>query len=100
MSFAIQREQLEKLEHSGILSFKELTEILDAFQIASGQGLAIGKTKGILDYLRKGNKLVIENFNNSVEDKTVHTKEELAVIYSTIDKYVDLKNDKDFKAYF
>lgn len=100
MSFAIQREQLEKLEQSGILSFKELKEILDAFQIASGQGFAIGKTKGILDYLRKGNNLVIENFNNSGTSKTVQTKDELAAIYKNMDEYVDLKNDKDFKEYF
>jgi DNA-binding transcriptional MerR regulator len=100
MNFEIYRSLQEKLEETGTLTFKELKEILDAFQIASGQGFAIAKTKAILDYLKKGNALTIENFNNSGATQTIQTKEELASIYKNLDEYVDLKNDKDFKDYF
>lgn len=100
MSFVIQQEQLEKLEQSGILSFKEVKEILYAFQIASGQGFAIGKTKAILEYLKKGNVLTIENFNDSGNEKKIKSKQELAALFKSMDEYVDLTTDKDFKEYF
>jgi hypothetical protein len=36
------------------LSYNELVSIVDAFQVASGQGYAISKTKAILEHLETG----------------------------------------------
>lgn len=100
MSFLIQQKLSEELNNTGVISFKEICEILDAFQIASGQGFAIGKTKAILGYIKEGNNLIIENFEYSNNQKIIHSLKELVNIYKDIDQFIDLSTDKDFKSYF
>lgn len=100
MIFAIQQQQKEKLEANNTISYKEVCEILDAFQIASGQSFAIGKTKALLEYLSKGNSFTIENFEYSNKNKDVSSIKELVNIYKDIDQFIDLTTDKDFKQYF
>ena len=100
MILAIQQQQKEKLEVNNAISYKELCEILDAFQISSGQSFAIGKTKALLEYLSKGNSFIIENFEYSKKNKNVSSIKELVNIYKEIDQFVDLATDKDFKQYF
>ena len=90
----------KQLDNTATISYKEICEILDAFQIASGQGFAIGKTKALLDFLKGGNSITIENFNYSNENKNVSSTKQLANIYKHIDLYIDLASDKDFKNYF
>ena len=46
---------LENLQIGNSLSYKELLDIADAFQIASAQSFAIGKTKDLLEFISKGN---------------------------------------------
>lgn len=94
------QQQKERIENQNTISYKEICEVLNAFQIASGQGFAIGKTKALLDYLKKGNTFTIENFKHSNNQRIVSTVNELANIYKDIDQFVDLPNDKDFKEYF
>jgi hypothetical protein len=94
------QQQKERIENHNTISYKEICEILDAFQIASGQGFAIGKTKALLDYLKKGKNFIIENFEHSNNQRIVSTLSELANIFKDIDQFVDLPNDKDFKEYF
>ena len=100
MSLNIQNQLREQLENKASISFKEICEILDAFQIASGQGFAIGKTKALLDFLKNGKSFIIENFNYTNETKEVSSIKQLVNIYKHIDQFIDLSNDKDFKEYF
>lgn len=100
MHLSIQQEQKEKLEQNNVMSFKEIMDIVEAFQIASGQSFAIGKTIAILDFLKKGNSIVIQNFDNTGEVIVVFSVTELANIFKSIDKFVDLESDKEFKSFF
>lgn len=49
MGVDFQQEMSKKLDVSNIISYKEVNDIMIAFQITSGQGFAIGKTKALLD---------------------------------------------------
>lgn len=100
MIFAIQQQQKEKIEAYSKISYKEICEILDAFQVASGQSFAIGKTRALLEYLKNGNSFVIENYDYSNKNKEVSSIIELVNIYKDIDQFIDLTTDKDFKQYF
>jgi plasmid replication initiation protein len=84
-----------QLEVSSTITYREVLEILDAFQIASGQSFAIGKTKALLDFLKQG-----KYFDDTGNTKEVSSVKELVNIYKDIDQFVDLSNDKDFKEYF
>lgn len=95
-----QHELKEQLDNTASISYKEICEILDAFQIASGQSFAIGKTNALLDFLKDGSSITIENFGYSNENKKLSTIKQLANIYKDIDQYVDLTTDNDFKQYF
>lgn len=99
-SLDFQQQQKESIKKNPIISYKEICDILNAFQIASGQGFAIGKTKALLDYIKEGHSFTIENFNNTNEQRVVKSTNELANLYKDIDQFVDLLNDKDFKEYF
>ena len=100
MSLIIQKELIEKLKNTGSIPYKEICEILDAFQIASGQAFAISKTKALLEYIISNDSLTIKNFNYSDEDKKVFSTHELANIYKNIDELINLYNEKDFIKYF
>ncbi|NOS90690.1 MAG: hypothetical protein HOP30_02100 [Cyclobacteriaceae bacterium] len=73
---------------------------MSAFQIASGQNFAIGKTKALLDFIKQGKSIIIENFDYTDKNKEVSSIKELVNIFKDIDQFVDLSNDKDFKEYF
>lgn len=90
----------EQLEKTATISYQEICEVLYAFQIASGQGFAIGKTKALLDFLKEGKSIVIENFDYSDDDKKISSIIELVNIYKDIDQFIELNTDKDFKQYF
>lgn len=100
MSFSIQLEQKKKLEQSNLIAFKEIMAIIDAFQIASGQSFAINKTKAILEFLKEGNIMVIEDFISAGERRTVSSVVELADTFRSIDKKVDLVRDSEFRLFF
>lgn len=100
MGLDFQQEMSKKLNTSNTISYKEISDIMTAFQIASGQEFAVGRTKALLDYLKKGNVLIIENFEDSNENKIAKSILDLAMIYKNIDSYIDIMNDKDFKEYF
>lgn len=99
-SLEFMQQQKERIKNNPTISYKEICDILNAFQIASGQGYAIGKTKALLDYITEGNSFTIDNFNNSGTQKVVSSINELVNIYKDIDQFVDLPKDKDFKEYF
>jgi len=82
------------------IDYTELLKITDAFQIASGQGYAIEKTSTLLDFIKNGYALVIENFPRRGEHKIVSSVEELADIFKSIDEYIDLKEEVALKKYF
>lgn len=100
MSRLIQEQLTKELNTTNAISYNEISNILDAFQIASGQGFAIGKTKAILEFLKNGNSLTIENFNNTNENRKITSISELDDIYKNIDVSVNLSIDKDFIEYF
>ncbi len=95
-----QIEQKQKLQNKRTINYQEIIDILGAFQIASGQEFAIGKTTAFLDYLKNGNSINIENFNFSGENKKVFNIEQLVDVYKKIDQYIDLSKDKSFESYF
>lgn len=95
-----QIEQKQQLLDKDTINYQEVLDILDSFQIASGQEFAIGKTKAMLDFLKNGQSIIIENFNFSDKSKKVSDIKELVNIYKEIDQYIDLTTDKDFKQYF
>lgn len=93
-----QIEILKKLKKENIIAYDEILKITDAFQIASGQGFAIGKTKGMLDFLKNCGEIIIKN---DEEIKTVlKTKYDLAKLYFSIDPYIRIENDIIFNSYF
>lgn len=56
-----QIKMIKKLKNNNIINITEILEISEAFQVASAQGYAIGKTKGILDYLKNYGEIYVEN---------------------------------------
>jgi len=91
-----------KIDHNreNTIDYTELLKITDAFQIASGQGYAIEKTKTLLDVIKNGYTLVIENFQELGANKIVSSVDELADIFKSIDEYIDLKEEAALKKYF
>lgn len=89
-----------KLNLSSCITFKELTDITDAFQISSGQSFAIGSTKALIEFIKEKNILIITNYLESNAEYKVSTIRELANIYNQIDPSIDLLNDKGFDEYF
>jgi hypothetical protein len=68
-----------------------MLKIADAFQIASGQELAIGKTKGMLDFLKNCGEIIVRN-DEGVK-AVLKTKHDLAAFYSSIDPNVTIEKD-------
>jgi translation initiation factor 2 beta subunit (eIF-2beta)/eIF-5 len=93
-----QIEILKRLKKSNILTYEEILKIADAFQIASGQGYAIGKTKGILDYLEKYGEINVSNLSNN--KLVIQNKYDLSAIFNEIDKYISIETDLNFNQYF
>ena len=54
-------EILKQLKQNNTIPVEEIQNIIDAFQIASGQGYAIGNTKGILGFLKNYGEIKIIN---------------------------------------
>jgi hypothetical protein len=82
------------------IDYADLLKITDAFQIASGQGYAIEKTTVLLDFIKNGYTLVIDNFQRSGERRIVSSTEELADLFKSIDEYIDLREEAALKKYF
>lgn len=94
-----QIEMIKKLKNNNIINFTEISEILEAFQVASAQGYAIGKTKGILDYLKNYGEIYIED--TPFKQKQVITNiYDLSVFYKKIYQDIDIEKDVNFLAYF
>jgi hypothetical protein len=104
MNYIVEQEQkkkmLNKLIESPLIEYREILDITDAFQIASGQSYAIGNTKALLDYLKDGKSITILNFNHSTQSKILKSAKDLADTFKSIDQYIDLCNDHDFQKYF
>jgi hypothetical protein len=93
-------KMLNKLIENPMIAYQELLNIADAFQIASGQSYAIGNATGLFDYLKDGKPITILNFNHSTQTKILLSVKDLADTFKSIDQYIDLRNDDDFKKYF
>jgi hypothetical protein len=94
-----QIKMIKKLKESNIITYNEILKITDAFQIASAQGYAIGKTKGILDFLKKYGELHIISIPEK-EELTLKTSEDLYLLFRGIDNDIDIKGDYNFEGYF
>jgi hypothetical protein len=94
-----QIEILKKLKIDNTLSYDEILSITDAFQIASGQSYAIGRTKGILDFLKNHGEILVVNIPNG-SDLALKSAFDLSNLYLSIDKYIDICHDKIFFQYF
>ena len=76
---SIQIEEL-LLSERAILRVNFL-EIAEAFQVASGQGFAIGKVLGMMNFLLKGHSFLIKDFDGEGKHMQVRTAEELADLF-------------------
>ncbi|KAF2508679.1 hypothetical protein EYY60_16285 [Flavobacterium zhairuonense] len=89
---------LKKLRKENIIAYDEMLKIADAFQTASGQGLVIGKTKGMLDFLKNYGEIIVSNDEGI---KTVlKTNHDLAGFYSLIDPCIAIEKDVIFNIFF
>ena len=90
-----QDEMIRKLKKDNCISYSEICDITYAFQIASGQSYAIGKTKGMLDYLDRFGNIHIVDLPNGKE-VYLKTNSDLADLYLSHDKCIDLKENSSF----
>lgn len=86
------KETLDRLKSEKVISSKELYHIAAAFQIASGQGYAISKTKAILDYIIEGNQLIID------EDTYINSVPDLKIFFLKMG--IDISDNKELSSYF
>lgn len=94
---SFEEEMLDQLKRCGTISYRDILDILNAFQIASGQGFAIGRTKAILNFIRQGGVLKLENIKGM---ESISSFNELADVYKSIDSQIDLFAESEFKEYF
>lgn len=93
-----QTEVLKRLRQENRITYDEIAKIADAFQIASAQGLAIGKTKGMLDFLLNHGEIIVST-DKEIKAK-LKTNYDLAHFYRSIDKEISIENDINFDNYF
>lgn len=53
-------------EQNGCILLQDLLQILDAYQIASGQEFAASKTHALLDYLKKNSQIIVMNSDSQI----------------------------------
>ena len=87
---------LKKLQSNNELPLQDIQEIVSALQIASGNATGVGKIRGILQYLEHS---PIHILSGHGVNKIIN-KFELAKLVQSLDKYIDITSDKDFKDYF
>jgi hypothetical protein len=90
---------LKELKNKNEVGYNEILNIANAFQIASGQGYAIGKTKGMLDFLKQNGEILI--ISTTTGEKTIiKTNEDLTSLFRNIDEEININSDPNFKNYF
>ncbi|MEL4308121.1 hypothetical protein [Joostella sp. CR20] len=94
-----QKRIIKKLKENNSITYEEILGIANAFQIASGQGYAIGKTKGILDFLKKYGDVHIISIPEEGE-LILKTNNDLYILLRDIDNNIDIKADSSFETYF
>lgn len=94
-----QIKMIKKLKQSNIITNEEILNIMDAFQIASAQGYAIGKTKGILDYMKNYGEIIIKNDSDN-QNFIIMNKYDLSKFYKNIEKNINIEIDVNFASYF
>lgn len=90
------RLMLEKLNEDSKLLIKEIEDIVHACQVASGNATGVGRIKGILEFI-KVNTITIEQPSGT---QKINDKHQLAKLLKSLDQYLDIETDRDFKAYF
>lgn len=90
---------IKELKENNIITYEDILKITDAFQIASGQGYAIGRTKAILDFLKKYGDVHIMSIPKKGE-LTLKTNDDLYLLFRDIDNDIDIKADSNFESYF
>lgn len=86
------RLMAEQLQSNNELSQKDIQDIVYSLQVSSGNSIGVGKVKGILKYL--------EQSPLKIMGKQINDKYELANLIHSIDPYIDIKTDRDFKGCF
>lgn len=94
-----QIKMIKNLKAHNILTNQEILNIIEAFQIASAQGYAIMKTKGILDYLKNNGEIYVEN-TFLKQKQVIKNIYDLSMFYKEIDQNIDLEKDVTFSTYF
>ena len=94
-----QIKMIKRLKKNNIVSIEEILNIIEAFQVASGQGYATMKTRGILDYLKNHQEIFIDDSFLKAKYK-IKDKYELSAFYNKIDPNIELEKDVKFSTYF
>lgn len=94
-----QIKMIKRLKENNTLDYNDILYITDAFQIASAQGYAIGKTKGMLDFFKKYGHIHIMYIPKKGE-LTLKTNDDLYLLFRDIDNDIDIKADPNFESYF
>lgn len=87
-----QIKMIKKLKNDNIINITEILEILEAFQVASAQSYAIGKTKGILDYLKNYGEIYIED-THFKQKQVITNMSDLSIFYKKICQNIDIEKD-------
>lgn len=90
---------IKEFKENNSITYEEILKITDAFQIASGQGYAIGRTKTILDFFKKYGDVHIMSIPKKGE-LTLKTNDDLYLLFRDIDNDIDIKADSNFESYF
>lgn len=99
MSLVIERNRKEIFNQLSIkneLAFRDIQQIVDSLQIASGNASGVGKIIGILQFIEKKSILIRKTDSKQV----INTKRQFAELINGIDDSIDLESDSDFKKHF
>ncbi len=90
------RLMIEHLNRKKELSLEDVQNMVYALQVASGNATGVGKIKGIIQYLEE-NPIYIIKQNGTIK---INNKFQLADLIRTIDEYINITSDRDFKDCF
>ena len=89
---------LKQLKSSPSLSYEEIMEAINEYQIASAHNIAVGKFKGIIDYIKEGKSVMIAN--TGIENIVINSKQQLIDLIKSSDYYNTISNSNFFETCF
>lgn len=82
------------------IDYAALLGIAQGFRGELVLNFSIRETTALLDFLKRGNKLSVRNFNFNTERKMLQSTGDLALTFKHINSRIDLLHVPQFKGYF